>query len=204
MGAFMGKYHLLGQATALSVLLSATGWAIDLGPGEPCAAFKFGRIGGGNIVIMNARQGDREVQAETAWTTGVEFDYPLSRYLYAGAALNWQWLGEPYIREIDLMGGGISAPELAVVLKGLISFNDGKLAVKPGFGIGGAQGKYTMFTMQAGVEFQASVSEQFGAGLETGVWYSPRGTDNYTDIRVGPSGYVRGELLFSVWGRSRK
>ncbi|MEW5796606.1 MAG: hypothetical protein AB1772_09615 [Candidatus Zixiibacteriota bacterium] len=177
--------------------------AIDLGPGEPCAAFKMGRIGRTTMEITDIVNGDREAGLEPTWTIGVSFDYPLTQHLYAGAVVDWHWLGEPYPLPVDLRVGGVSALELGVQLKWLISLGDGRFAIRPGIGIGGAQGHYTLLAFRAGIEFQMSVSERFGIGIESGVWHSPVGTDSVTDVAIGPMGYLRGEVLFSVWGRRR-
>lgn len=185
-------------------MLSSSAWSIDLGPGEPCAAFKLGRFGSGTLVVSDVLNGDHETHTAPAWTTGVEFDFPLSQRLYAGAALDIHMMEEPYIQEIDLHGGGLSTVELGVQLKGLINFGGDRFALRPGIGVGGGQGKYSLLAFRAVMEFQASMTDQFGVGLETGVWYAPVGTDNRTDIRIGPAAFLRGEVLFSVRGKTKK
>lgn len=157
--------------------------AIDLGPDQSSASLKYGTMSAGDrkeTFLFDAPKMSRT--RETGWL-GVAFDYPIARNLYLGAA-------------VDMSGhAGI---ELGVSLKGLIASNNGKFAVRPGVGVGGAaSGNTELLTVRAFTELQVSVSRQFGVGLEAGIWYTPSGGDDMRSIRIGPLTYIRGMVLFS-------
>lgn len=164
-------------------------------------AIKWGRVGRGTGETKRISTADREVQVEPGSTFGAAFDFPLSRTLSAGIGLSWWLVEEEHWPSLNLTSGNLGGIELAAHLKGLLSFHNGRYAIRPGIGIGGLQGHYTVLTLEAGVEFQTSLSDRFGLGLETGVWYGPLGTDDEVDISINPLGFMRLQLLIATGSR---
>jgi len=187
--------------SALIVLISTSVLAIDLGPDQPIAAIKWGLIGRGTAEISEISEPDSKVPAGKGSVIGASFDYPLSKRLTAGIALDWWMVETSHWPSLELTSVNLDGFELSAHLKGLISFHNGRYALRPGIGIGGCQGHYTMLAFHAGMEFQASVAERFGIGVEAGTWYSPAGTDDTVDIKVGPLGFLRFQLLIATGSR---
>jgi hypothetical protein len=179
------------------ILVASSAQAIDLGPGQPCAAIKFGRLGEGTVKVTQAGNTKRESRVGSAGSFGVAFDFPLNRYLYAGIGVDWQFMGEGISESFGSTGyiGGI---ELSAHLKGLFSFHSGRYAIRPGVGVGGLQGHYTSLALRGMVEFQASISERLGVGFEAGFWSIPIGTDDRKDISLDPVRFVRAQFLISM------
>jgi hypothetical protein len=185
------------------LLFSTSSFAIDLGPDQPVIAVKWGRIGRGTAEISNGSTSDREVPAGPGSVIGAAFDFPLSRKLSAGIGLSWWLIDEGQWPSLTMGARKLDGMELSAHLKGLISFRNGRYAIRPGIGVGGLQGHYTVLTLQAGVELQASVSKRFGLGIESGVWCGPLGTDDEEDITIGPLGFLRVQLLFATGSRGQ-
>jgi hypothetical protein len=179
------------------IFVASSAQAIDLGPGQPCAAIKFGRLGEGTVIVTQAGNTKRESRVGSAGSFGVAFDFPLNRYLYAGIGVDWQSMGEG-ISESFSSTGYIGGIELSAHLKGLFSFHSGRYAIRPGVGVGGLQGHYTSLALRGMVEFQASISERLGVGFEAGFWSIPIGTDDKKDISLDPVRFVRAQFLISM------
>ncbi|MCX6833727.1 MAG: hypothetical protein NTW07_01105 [candidate division Zixibacteria bacterium] len=177
--------------------------AMDLGPGEPCMAVKLGRLNGATAVLSRIGVEGREIRITSASSLGLSLDFALTKHLYAGAVLDWHMRSNKYYLESRSAQWSSSTLELGAQLKWLISFGDGRYALRPGIGIGGGTGNYELLTLRASAEFQASVSDQNAIGLESGVWYVPVGTDDVYDIRIRPTFYLRAEFLFSIWSEKR-
>jgi hypothetical protein len=180
------------------IFVASSAQAIDLGPGQPCAAIKWGRTGRGSGEVKNVDDGSSEFSLKSGSSFGIAFDYPLGRYLSTGIDVDWWFIKGSHWPELNLTANSLGGIELGTHLKGLISLYNGRFAIRPGFGIGGFQSHYTILALRAGVEWQASFSDRFGIGVETGTWYAPIGTDDKHDISLGPLGFVRLQLLIAT------
>ena len=167
------------------VILPLNLMAIDLGPGQPSGSFKFGRMAAGDLKLTSLSSGQTLLRTRESKSFGASFDYPIARHLHIGLGADMHYC---YGRLVDV----------TVNLKGLIASPNGRFAFRPGLGVGAAaSGLASLLTIRAFGELQASVSRQFGVGVEAGVWYTPSGSHAEHSIRIGPTKYVRGVVLFS-------
>ena len=168
--------------------------------GVSYTGIKLGLIGSGGVDID-----DDGANQQTGLSAGFFFDLPLGSRLHYGLSTDlhkMSWSGERWNSRVDETGWLL---DLGVNLKGDFVSENSPLGFRPGIGTGvgflgrmdglGVSGS-SYIILRAFAEIVYFSPSDLTFVFEGGVWYSPSGGDNVTDVTIGPLLTFRGGVMF--------